>query len=124
MGKLALLILLSSTTALIVDALSKESSKHQTAIVVTDYQEKVLAREMAESAHNIVVGNVKEDFEGYRGSFNNLLYRFSKYEISATEETDDSVKVTAKGIVGSNDYFIAARADYFVAARADYFVGL
>ncbi len=94
--------------ALAVSNVSRQDSAHDAAIVTSDYEEKVLARELAESAHNVVVGKVKEDFDGFRGSFADLVYRSGKYDMSATEVADDSVSVTAKGIVGSNDYFIAA----------------
>ncbi len=108
MGKLALLLAFASIMALAFSNVSRQDSAHDAAIVQGNYEEKVLARELAESAHNVVVGKVKEDFDGFRGSYTDLLYRFSNYDISATEEAHDSVSVTAKGIVGSNDYSIAA----------------
>ena len=108
MGKIALLLAFSASMALAVSNVSRENSAHHARVVLSDYEEKVLARETAQSAHNLVVGKVKEDFNGFRGSFADLVYRSGKYDMSATEVADDSVSVTAKGIVGSNDYFIAA----------------
>lgn len=108
MGNFALLVVFAGILALAHSNASRVDSAHAAAVVLSDYEEKVLARETAESANSVVVGKVKKDFDGFRGSFADLVYRSGKYDMSATEEANDSVSVTAKGIVGSNDYFIAA----------------
>lgn len=108
MGKLALLIVFTTIMAVAFSNVSRVSSEYDIELVSSDYEEKVLARETAESALNIVVGEVKDDFDGYRGSNTDLDYRSGKYEMSVTEQAHDSVSVTAKGVVGRNEFFIAA----------------
>ncbi len=106
MGKGALLLVLTSFMAMSLSYVSKDESQYNQAREKADYEEKVLARETAQSAYNIITSRVKNDFDGYRGSVANKALTSGNYDYSATGAQDGSVTVTAKGKIGNHEYQI------------------
>ena len=106
MGKAALLLVLSSFMAISLSYVTKDRSKYNKALTEADYEEKILARETAQSAYNIISSKVKNDFDGYRGSVADRSLATGEYDYSATEEADGSVTITAKGKLGNHEYEI------------------
>lgn len=106
MGKGALMMVLAGIMAMSLAYVSKDESRYNSAIERADYEEKVLARETAQSAFNIIASKVINDFDNYRGSLTDKVITSGNYDISATEEVDGSVTVVAKGINGNHEYEI------------------
>jgi hypothetical protein len=96
-GKAVLLIVLGSMMAATAMYVGRERTAVDTAAIEADYEARVLAREAAHSAYNVIVGRVKRDFEGYRGTESNIEYRDAKYDISAVDSDDNTVVITAIG---------------------------
>ena len=97
MGKAVLLIVLGTTLAASAMYLSRDEALLDQKLAESRYEGEVLAREAATSAFNLVVGNVKSDFSGYRESLSGMTYRDAQYDISATDGADDDVVITATG---------------------------
>lgn len=100
------MLVLASFMAMSLAYVSKDESQYNSALVRADYEESVLARETAESAYNIIVSKVKKDFDNYRGTLTDRDLRSGTYDVTAEEEVDGSVTVTATGLHGNHEYEI------------------
>ena len=108
MGKMALLIVFASSAALAVSNVSRQDSNHKATVVLIDYEEKVLAREVATSWLNVEIARLKNDFEGHRLSHFDAPYNGGYYDINITEAAGDTVHLVVNGYNGHAGYEISA----------------
>ena len=109
MGKGILIFVMASSLSLSAMYLAGTESDIDSAQTEAEYKEEILARETATSAYNMVVSRVKRDFDGYRGSYNDLEYGKATYDMSAAAAEDGSVTVVAVGKYGGKEYQITGR---------------
>lgn len=106
MGKGVLILVLASSMAASFMYVSGDDAKFRRVEEEADYESKVLARETAESAFNLLIGKVKRDFDGYRGNYSDLEYGKSKYDIAAITGENSTVTLIATGKYGNYSYEI------------------
>ena len=87
---------------------SEKETEIETRIVLTDYQEKVLSRELAHSALNLVVANVTRDFRGYREHVSDRAYGDGMYAFTSEGVSAGPVTVVSYGRVGEVIHQITA----------------
>jgi len=72
----------------------------ETEKVQADYEEQVLAREIATSWLNVEAARLKNDFEGYRLSLLDAAYNDGFYDVDITQPETDRVRVVVNGFYG------------------------
>ena len=101
MGKGMLFLVLSTSFVLT----QMKSGEIETEIAIeqvrTEYEENVLAREIAHSALNLVIAKTTQDFTGFRSDESGRIYRDGAYSFSAVGEAQGPITITAFGQVGS-----------------------
>ena len=124
MGRLAILLVVIGTAGAIHAGFSRTETRYNTVLTQADYQEKVLARETAESALNLIVANIKEVHKArwlakeitnamsYDISLSDEPYRGRKYDVRSALLGTGDIDVTAKGYLGINEYTINALISY------------
>jgi len=100
MGRGILLIVLASTLSLSKMTASETETEIETQLVRTEYQEKILARELAHSAFNLVVANSTRDFTSFRESLSDRAYGDGMFAYSATGDSQGPIVIEAFGMVG------------------------
>lgn len=100
--------MLASTITLSKMNASEKETEIQTQIVLTDYQEKVLSRELAHSGLNLVVANVTRDFRGYREQVSDRAYGDGMYAFTSEGASAGPVTVVSYGQVGDVIHQISA----------------
>ena len=100
MGRGLLLIVLASSITISKMNASEKETEFETQIVLTDYQQKVLSRELAHSALNVVVANVSRDFRTYREQVSDRAYGDGMYAWTADGDASGPVTVVSFGQVG------------------------
>ena len=108
MGRGLLLIVLASSITMSQMNASEKETEIETQIVLTDYQEKVLSRELAHSALNLVVANVSRDFRSYRAQVADRAYGDGMYAFTSEGEAAGPVTVVSYGQVGDVIHQISA----------------
>lgn len=100
-------MLASSITLSNMNASEKETEleKH---VVLTDYQEKVLSRELAHSALNVVVSKTSLDFQNYREQVSDRAYGDGMFAYTAEGIPAGPVTVVSYGQVGDVIHQITA----------------
>ena len=107
MGNGAVLLAFVATLTIVSATTSRQESEVYRTIVDADYQDEVITRQMAQSAFNIVVSQVKKDFKYYRGSVSDKTHYSIGYEYSAVDGTSaNEVVVTAKGKHNNHEFEI------------------
>lgn len=108
MGRGLLLIVLASSITISKMNASEKETEIETQVVLTDYQEKVLSRELAHSALNLVVANVSRDFRAYRDQVSDRAYGDGMYAYTAEGDAAGPVTVVSYGQVGDVIHQITA----------------
>jgi hypothetical protein len=108
MGRGLLLIVLASSITISKMNASEKETEIETQIVLTEYQEKVLSRELAHSALNVVVANVTRDFTAYREQVSDRAYGDGMYAYTAEGNASGPVTVVSYGQVGDVIHQITA----------------
>ncbi len=106
MGKGLLILVMASTFAVSAMYAVQSENKIDQITNESDYKAEILAREAAVSAYNVVVGQVKRDFDGYRTSSKDLEYGKAKYDMTASDAAGGTVEVIAVGKYGGHEYEI------------------
>lgn len=102
-----MIVLASSITLSQMNASEKET-EIETQIVLTDYQQKVLSRELAHSALNLVVANTTRDFANYREQVSDRAYGDGMFAYTAEGVSAGPVTVVSYGQVGEIIHQITA----------------
>lgn len=108
MGRGILLIVLASSITLSKMNASEKETEIETHIVLTDYQEKVLARELAHSALNVAVSKATRDFSNYRAQVSDRAYGDGMYAWTASGDPSGPVTLEGYGQVGGVVHRIVA----------------
>jgi len=108
MGRGLLLIVLASSITLSQMNASEKETEMDTHIVLSDYQQKVLSRELAHSALNLVVANTSRDFSTYREQVSDRAYGDGMYAYTASGAASGPVTVISYGQVGEVIHQITA----------------
>ena len=108
MGRGLLLIVLASSITISKMNASEKETEIETQIVLSDYQQKVLSRELAHSALNLVVANVSRDFRTYRDQISDRAYGDGMYAYTVEGDAAGPVTVVSYGQVGSVIHEITA----------------
>lgn len=108
MGRGILLIVLASTITLSKMNASEKETEIETHVVLTDYQEKVLARELAHSALNVAVSKATRDFASYRAEVSDRAYGDGMYAWTASGDPSGPVTLEGFGQVGGVIHRIVA----------------
>jgi len=108
MGRGLLLIVLASSITLSNMNASEKETELETRVVLTDYQEKVLSRELAHSALNVVVSKTSRDFRNYRDQVSDRAYGDGMYAFTAEGVPAGPVTVVSYGQVGDVIHQITA----------------
>lgn len=113
MGKGLLILVLGSTIVLSQMSGYMVEVGFASDIVNTEYEERVLARELAHSAFNLLVSRVIRNFSTYRDEIGERAYGDGMYSLSATGERKGPITLTAFGEVGSAVHRIDALLERF-----------
>lgn len=108
MGRGLLLIVLASSITISNMNASEKETELETHIVLTEYQEKVLSRELAHSALNLVVSKTARDFRTYRDQVSDRAYGDGMYAFTAEGVPAGPVTVVSYGQVGDIIHQITA----------------
>ena len=100
MGKGVLMLVLGSVVILAQLNASEIETESATNIVLTEYQETVLARELAHSAFNLAVAQVTRQFSSYRDSIASQSYGSGAYSLSASGPSSGPVVISTFAEVG------------------------
>jgi len=106
MGKGILIFVMASTLSLATLYLARTEQDLASVQTESDYQEKVLARQTAQSAFNIVIAKVRAAFESESFAFTDQSYGGALYDIGAVRAEDGSVTVIAVGKYGRHAFEI------------------
>jgi hypothetical protein len=106
MGKGILIFVMASTLSLAMLYLARTEQDLASVQTESDYQEKVLARQTAQSAFNIVIAKVRAAFESESFAFTDQSYGGALYDIGAVRAEDGSVTVIAVGKYGRHSFEI------------------
>jgi len=106
MGKGILIFVMASTLSLATLYLARTEQDLASVQTESDYQEKVLARQTAQSAFNIVIAKVRAAFESESFAFTDQSYGGALYDIGAVRAEDGSVTVIAVGKYGRHSFEI------------------
>lgn len=68
-----------------------------TAAVQSDYEHRVLARQIAESGFNLVLGRTKKNFETYRPSITEQVYQDGAYSATVSGDANGPVTIAISG---------------------------
>lgn len=121
MGKYAALITLAIGLGMTVLATQGMQTDLDTSKDQAARQEKVLAREIANSAFEMGVSELKRDFENWRASRTDVPHEGGSYDLSASGSTNGPVSLVALGHHGGATYKIKGRVtkDTTVSALAN-----
>lgn len=115
MGKALLILVLSSSVVLVTQLFSTIDGESKTAEDQREYQQEVIAREIAQSAFNVGMGEVRAHGErvqagvralngvgnvGRKGSYSTGRFAGGSYTVRADLTSGHSVRVVAKGTYG------------------------
>ena len=115
MGKALLLIVLGAGFALSTQIFSSQESEGRTALAQRNYEEETIAREIAVSAFNVGMGDIRErgghlvaavqdfngpDFRGRSGTYTSGPYAGSRYTVRAVLTSGQSVRLVSTGHTG------------------------
>lgn len=104
MGKLILLLVLGMTLAGGYTIYSMNQTTLQTDMKTASHEESVLAREIAISAYNEGISEVRRDFANWRETYTDRPYQQGTYDLAATGPAEGPVTITAVGRFGSAEH--------------------
>ena len=119
MGRGLLLIVLASSITLSNMNASEKETEFETQVVLSDYQEKVLSRELAHSALNVVVSRTSRDFRNYRDQVSDRAYGDGMFAYTAEGVPAGPVTVVSYGQVGDVIHQITAVLEKSGTANLD-----
>ena len=108
MGKGILLMVLASSITLAIMRASEQQARLETEALEGSYKTKVLARELAYSAFNLLVANTSRDFSNYRGVVSDQAYSDGAMAYAATGNAEGPITLIAYGRQGSAIHQISA----------------
>ncbi|HEX8385365.1 MAG TPA: hypothetical protein VF576_04220, partial [Rubricoccaceae bacterium] len=115
MGKALLLLVLGASAALSTQIFTSQESEGRTALDQRGYEEETIAREIAVSAFNVAMGDIRDHgtrladavqtfndgaFGGRTGTFTSGAYAGGRYTVRAVLTSGHSVRVVSTGQVG------------------------
>lgn len=119
MGKAAMLMVIASTIVMIGVSKSRLDTEVNLEETQSEYENKVLAREAANSFFNILASKSMEDFEGFRISETNLNYHDAVLDFSAVGTSANEVGLIAVAYVGNASHGISARIQMKMGGKLD-----
>ncbi len=108
MGKGILLIELASSISLSIMNASEKQTMLETGAMEGEYKTKVLARELAYSAFNLLVANTARDFSNYRDVVSDQAYSDGAMAYAATGNVAGPITLVAYGRQGSAIHQVSA----------------
>ena len=100
MGNASLLLAIAAIFSLTVASSRQNITFLETEDVQADYEEQVLAREIATSWLSVEAARLKNDFEGYRLSKLDEAYNDGFYDVDITQSETDRVRIIVNGFYG------------------------
>jgi len=100
MGNASLLFALAAIFSLTVASSRQNITFLETEDVQADYEEQVLAREIATSWLSVEAVRLKNDFEGHRLSKLDEAYNHGFYDVDITQPETDRVRIIVNGFYG------------------------
>lgn len=101
MGKGIMIVVIASLLTIGSINSSDNETEIQAQLVRTEYEDQILARELAHSAFNLVVANASRDFSGFREDVNDVAYGDGEFAYSAVGDAQGPIALVAYGNVGS-----------------------
>ncbi len=119
MGKAAIFLVTAAMLGFSGNYASQFAIERERDDVQALYQERVLARELAHSAFNVLVAGTAADFENYRPAITDNAYRDGRYTFTAIGDPGAPVSLEATGRVGRAEHSIYATMDRSGVALLD-----
>ncbi len=116
MGRGVLILVVGTIAAVSYLMLDSRNTAQKTGEYQANYQEAVVAGEIAQSAFNIGVSQVKRDFEGWRETHRDKAYEGGDYDLAVSGPAEGPVEVTVKGHFGQAQFEIKATMDRLLEA--------
>ena len=124
MGKALILILASALFVSSYYLFGAGRSAYETSELQSEFEEKIIAQEIATSAFNSVVSEVRRNFENWRQVVTDKSYQGGYYNLSVTGPIDGPVEVLVEGHFGGamhriNGQIILSLGDFIDAFTFD-----
>ncbi|WP_457651835.1 hypothetical protein [Rhodocaloribacter sp.] len=109
MGKLALILSAAATLMLTSMMIGVQRSSFETTHISANYEEEVLAREIASSALNAVASKVRREYDTERPQNDVSGYMGGSFDAYASGSSAGPVVVSATGVYGDASYTVQAK---------------
>ena len=116
MGRGVLILVIGTIAAVSYLMIDTRKTAQETGEQQAHYEEAVVANEIAQSAFNIGVSQVKRDFEGWRATYLDRAYEGGDYDLEVSGPAEGPVEVTVKGYFGNAQFEIKATLDRLLEA--------
>jgi|GEM_PF-1379856 len=108
MGKLAIIISLAATMTLTAMLIGIQRTSYETTHVSANYEQEVLAKEIATSAINAAASKVRRDYDVTRPQYDSTAFKGGMFNASASGTAAGPVQLTATGTYGDASYTVQA----------------